>query len=262
MAGPYMLKHSMLAVRSLLLFIGQALSAILISLIGFLLFPFPYRVRYHFITQWSHFTIWWAKTICGIHYHVEGLENLPKQNAIILCKHQSAWETLFLQTLLPPQTWVLKKQLLQIPFFGWGLSMLEPIAIDRNKSSSVKQLLEQGKQRLQQGRWVIIFPEGSRIAVGHRGKYSRSGAVLAKETGYKVVPIAHNAGVFWPKNAFVKRPGTIRLIIGPTIDPTLFTAEEIQHKTQEWIEKTMKTLPQHALESDIEGSSIKKAKPQ
>ncbi len=181
--------------------------------------------------------------MCGIDYRVRGLENLSKENAIVLCKHQSAWETLFLQVLLPPQTWVLKKQLLQIPFFGWGLAMLEPIAIDRSKSSSIKQLLEQGKTRLQQGRWVIIFPEGSRMAVGKAGKYSRSGAVLAKESGYKVVPIAHNAGVFWPRNAFVKKPGTIDLVIGPSIDPANLSAEEIQQKAQEWIENTMKTLP-------------------
>ncbi len=229
--------------RSIVFFIGQAISAIVVCLIGFLLFPLPYKVRYHFITLWSHFTIWWVKVACGIDYRVRGLEDLPKDNAVVLCKHQSAWETLFLQVLLPPQTWVLKKQLLQIPFFGWGLAMLEPIAIDRSKSSSIKQLLEQGKKRLQQGRWVIIFPEGSRMAVGETGKYSRSGAVLAKESGYKVVPIAHNAGVFWPRNAFVKKPGTIDLVIGPSIDPANLSAEEIQQKAQQWIENTMKTLP-------------------
>jgi 1-acyl-sn-glycerol-3-phosphate acyltransferase len=238
-----MLTHPLLLLRSCLFFTSQALSAIFICVIGFFLFPFPFKVRYHFITLWSHFVIWSAKNICGINYHIAGMEHLPKQNAIVLCKHQSAWETLFLQTLLPPQCWVLKKQLLSIPFFGWGLGMLEPIAIDRKKSSSIKQLLEQGKKRLKQGRWVIIFPEGSRIAVGKNGKFSRSGAVLAKKSGYQVVLIAHNAGVYWPRKAFIKKPGTIQVVIGPTIDPHQYSADEIQQKAQAWIESTMQTLP-------------------
>lgn len=232
-----------LALRSVLFFISQAIAAVVVFLLGALLFPFPYQVRYRFITLWSHFAIWGAQKICGIRYQVQGLENLPKDNAIVLCKHQSAWETLFLQILLPAQTWVLKKQLLQIPFFGWGLAMLEPIAIDRKKSSSIKQLLEQGKTRLKQGRWVVIFPEGSRVAVGESGKFSRSGAVLAKESGYKVVPIAHNAGVFWPRNAFIKRPGTISLVIGPSLDPSTLSADQIKEQAQLWIESTMKLLP-------------------
>ncbi len=239
-----MFKNLLLAFRSIVLFVGQAIAAMIICVIGFFLFPLPYIVRYRFITLWSHFVIWWARIVCGIRYDIQGLELLPHENAIVLCKHQSAWETLFLQTLLGPQTWVLKKQLLKIPFFGWGLAMIEPIAIDRSKSSSIKQLLEQGKRRLQQGRWVIIFPEGSRVAVGENGKFSRSGAVLAKETGYKVVPIAHNAGVCWPRNAFIKKPGTISFVIGPALDPANLNADEIKEKAQSWIESTMEDLPQ------------------
>lgn len=232
-----------LMLRSLLFFAGQAVTSIIICLVGFFLFPFPYIVRYRFITLWSHFVIWWAKVVCGIQYQVQGKERLPKENAIILCNHQSAWETLFLQTLLPPQTWVLKKQLLAIPFFGWGLAMLEPIAIDRSKSSSIKQLLNQGQKLLNKGRWVIIFPEGERLAPGENGKFSRSGAVLAKETGYKIVPLAHNAGICWPRNAFIKKPGTISVVIGPLLDPNALSADEIQQKAQSWIQTTMKTLP-------------------
>lgn len=230
-------------VRSLLFFSGQVLSAIVLATLGILLFAFPYSVRYKVITSWSHFIIWWAKVTCGIRYDVHGLDHLPKQNAIVLCKHQSAWETLFLQTILGEQTWVLKKQLLRIPFFGWALSLIEPIAIDREKSSSVKQLLEQGRQRLQQGRWVVIFPEGSRISVGQTGRYSRSGAVLAKESGYSIVPIAHNAGVLWPKKAFVKKPGTISVVIGPEIKVSGLTVDEIHEKAKDWIESIMTTLP-------------------
>lgn len=239
-----MQNQNILILRSTLFLLGQILMTVVIATIGILTFPFPYRVRYRVITSWSHFIIWWAKVSCGIHYHIQGQEHLPKQTAIVLCKHQSAWETLFLQTLLPPQTWVLKKQLLQIPFFGWALRFIEPIAIDRNKSSSIKQLIEQGKERLNQGRWVVIFPEGSRIAVGKAGKYSRSGAVLAKESQYLVVPIAHNAGVFWPKKAFLKHPGTIEVVIGPILDPNLLTADELHQQAQNWIETTSQSLPQ------------------
>jgi len=231
--------------RSLLFFAGQVLSAVILATVGMLLFAFPYSLRYKVITSWSHFIIWWAKVSCGIRYEVIGLEHLPKKNAIVLCKHQSAWETLFLQTILGQQTWVLKKQLLTIPFFGWALRLIEPIAIDREKSSSVKQLLQQGRLRLNQGRWVIIFPEGSRIAVGKTGRYSRSGAVLAKDTGFSIVPIAHNAGVLWPKTSFLKKAGIIQVVIGPEIIISdNLSIDDIHNKVKEWIESTMATLPQ------------------
>lgn len=238
------MKTFILYLRSILFFLVQAISAIFFFILGSLLFFCPFIIRYRVITGWSHFTIWWAKRCCGIHYEISGLENLPPQNAIVLCKHQSAWETLFLQVLLPPQSWVLKKELLYIPFFGWGLALLEPIAINRSqKSSALKQLLAQGKQRLAEKRWVVLFPEGTRVAPGQVGRYSRSGAILAKESGFPVVPIAHNAGVFWPRNAFIKKPGIIKVVIGPSIDPQHCSIDEIQQKAQDWIENTMKTLP-------------------
>lgn len=228
--------------RSLLFVTGQVLSAVLLATIGILLFAFPYSVRYKVITSWSHFIIWWAKISCGVKYEIKGLEHLPTTNAIVLCKHQSSWETLFLQTILGQQTWVLKKQLLNIPFFGWALRLIEPIAVDREKSSSVKQLLEQGKERLEKGRWVVIFPEGSRMPVGKTGRYSRSGAMLAKETGYSIVPIAHNAGILWPRKAFVLKPGTISVVIGPEIKSTTLSTDEIHEQAKKWIESTMSTL--------------------
>jgi len=142
---------------------------------------------------------------------------------------------------------VLKRQLLWIPFFGWALRLLEPIAIDRKRSSSIKQLIEQGKKRLSQGRWVIIFPEGTRVKVGETGRYSRSGALLAKETGFPIVPIAHNAGAYWPREAFVKKPGVIHVVIGPPLDPAHYSVEALQEKTKQWIEEKTRTLEKDSI---------------
>jgi len=237
------MKKFFLVLRSAVFLIGQAITTVFFAITGIFLAPLPYIVRYRYITAWSHFMIWWGKTICGINYQVYGRENLPSTNAIAWCKHQSAWETLFLQVLLPPQSWVLKRELLWIPFFGWGLALLEPIAINRQKTTSLKQLLEQGKKRLQQGRWVVIFPEGTRVPVGENGKCSRSGALLAKDSGYLLVPIAHNAGICWPKNSLIKKPGTISVIIGPALDPKQLSTDELQQQAQQWLEKTMGNMP-------------------
>lgn len=225
--------------------VGQSLATILIASIGLLLFLMPFKVRYWWITRWSHFVIWWAKLICGIEYKIIGLENLPTKNAIVLSKHQSAWETVFFQTLLPPQTWVLKQELLWIPFFGWALALLEPIAINRKRKSAIKQLQEIGTKRLQQGRWVIIFPEGTRVAPGKKHSYSRSGAALSAASGYSIVPIAHNAGEYWPKNSFIKQPGTIYVFIGPSLSPQNYSVDELHRHSEEWIENTMSEIQTH-----------------
>jgi len=237
-----MLHKFLTLIRSAVFFLGQVIATLFFASIGLMLFAFPYTVRYKFITLWSHFVILWAKWCCGITYEVIGRENIPANNAIVLCKHQSAWETFFLQTILPPQTWVLKKELLAIPFFGWALSLLEPIAIDRKKANSIKQLLEQGKQRLNQKRWVIIFPEGSRMPVGKTGKYSRSGVTLAKASGYDILPIAHNAGVFWPRHSFIKRPGKISVVIGEPISVGALDESVIQNQVKDWIEHQSQNL--------------------
>jgi len=192
-------------------------------------------MRYWIITRWSHFFIFWAKLTCGLHYEVTGLENLPKQNAIVFSNHQSMWETIFMQVLLPPQTWVLKKELLNIPVFGWGLALLDPIAINRKRFASVKELIHQGKQKLQKGRWVILFPEGTRVKPGEQKRYTRSGFALAEASGYPIVPIAHNAGLFWPKGFFIQKPGVIKVIIGPSINPKGKSIEDIALLTESWI---------------------------
>jgi 1-acyl-sn-glycerol-3-phosphate acyltransferase len=166
-----------------------------------------------------------------------GAENIPKKPTIVLSKHQSAWETLAFQQIFPPQVWVLKKELLHFPFFGWGLAMTSPIAINRSQGkAALKQIIRQGRDRLQKGLWIIIFPEGTRIDPGKKGRYGIGGAWLATNTGVSVVPVAHNAGVLWGKNSFIKFPGTITVSIGEPIDPAGMDANELNNKVEEWIE--------------------------
>lgn len=233
----------MIYLRSLLFALGMGLSTLVFAPLAVLTFPFPFAARYAFITQWARFNLWWLRLTCGLGFRVEGRENIPSGNGIVLCKHQSAWETLALQSVFPPQVWLLKRELLWVPFFGWGLAMLEPIAIDRSAGrKAVTQLVEQGGRRLEDGRWVVIFPEGTRVVPGQTGRYGIGGAVLAEKTGYPVVPVAHNAGEFWPRRSFLKRPGTITLVVGPPIDPSGKAAEQIRDEAREWIEAASRAI--------------------
>jgi 1-acyl-sn-glycerol-3-phosphate acyltransferase len=180
--------------------------------------PFlPFRARYRFVIQtWCRCATWLAKVVVGIRYEVRGLENIPTQPCVILAKHQSTWETFFLSAFFEPLSQVVKRELLYVPFFGWAMAMLRPIAIDRsNPKAALKQLAKQGAERIGQGAWVLIFPEGTRIPPGQIGKFSRGGAALAVNAGLPVLPIAHNAGEFWPKQGWAKFPGTIQVVIGP-----------------------------------------------
>ena len=207
-----------------------------------ILFVFPFKplTRYRLISGLAHSVMWLLRVICGIKMNVIGRENIPAQPCIILSKHQSAWETFALQVVFPPQVWVLKRELLWLPFFGWGLALTSPIAINRSKSkAAMKQLLTQGKQRLGAGFCVVVFPEGTRMKYGVRGKYKVGGALLASNSGALVVPVAHNAGKFWGRNAFLKHPGTVTMSIGPAIDPRGLKAEEINRQVEEWIEAEM-----------------------
>lgn len=225
----------MMKFRNFIFYLGHISVMIVCALLTVLFFFAPFRMRYFIATSWSRFVIFWAKLICGLSYKVEGRENLPKNGAIIISNHQSTWETLFMQVLLPVQSWVLKRELLFIPFFGWGLYLIEPIAIRRNKLNSISELIEQGTKRLKQGRFVVIFPEGTRVAANHLGKFSRSAAALAEASQFPVVPLAHNAGKFWPRGFFIKRPGTVIVRIGPIIDPKGKTATEINDLARNWI---------------------------
>lgn len=230
----------MLIARSLLFSVCMVFLTLIYGVLSVLSFPFPYRWRYRFITQWTHINLYLLNTICGLRYEVEGRENIPARNGIILCKHQSAWETLALQQIFPPQTWVLKRELLWIPLLGWGLALLEPVAIDRKAGRrALQQIITQGSKRLAAGRWLVIFPEGTRVAPGTQGRYAPGGALLAERSGYPVIPVAHNAGEFWPRHGLIKRPGLIRIVIGPKIESTGRSASEINTLTETWIEAKM-----------------------
>jgi len=222
--------------RSLLYALFQLVVTPFFSIISVLTFPLPLRTRYRVISQWARIMVKAAELMCGIRYRVLGAENIPDEACILIANHQSAWETFCFQLIFPPQVWVLKRELLWIPFFGWGLAMLAPIAIDRSSGArALRQTYEQGKDRLGRGFWIVIFPEGTRVGPGVDRPYQSGGAWLAVKTGAKIVPVAHNAGLCWPRNAFLKRPGVITVKIGAPIDPTDMSVSELNTRVERWI---------------------------
>jgi len=233
----------MVVLRSALFALFQALITPFFAALALLSFPLSAPARYRLITTWSRWIVAGAETICGIRYRVLGAERVPAAPFIVLSKHQSAWETLAFQAIFPPQVWVVKRELLWIPFFGWGLAMLSPIAIDRGAASrALNQLLEQGRERLARGLCIVIFPEGTRVAPGARGDYRAGGAWLAVKTATPVLPVAHNAGELWPRNAWIKRPGLITVSIGTPIDASRLSPDELNHRVEEWIESEVRRI--------------------
>ncbi len=228
--------------RSLLFSAGFLLSGLLASLL-ILILPLPFHRRYRLSQSWTRFNIWWLRVTCRIDYRVSGAEHIPSHPVIVMAKHQSTWETLFLHQYLPPVAWVLKRELLWVPFFGWALALLRPIAIDRQAgASAVKQVIRQGIEHLRRGQWVLIFPEGTRVAPGARKRYGTGGAVLAAHSGCPILPVAHNAGDCWPRGAFLKRPGTVRVVFGPLISSADRSPQELNRAVEDWIEGTMARL--------------------
>jgi 1-acyl-sn-glycerol-3-phosphate acyltransferase len=233
----------MIFLRSLAFTLAQLLITPPYAIVALATFPLPPLARYRIISGWARIMLWLAKIILGIDYRVIGIENLPRTPSVILSKHQSAWETLSFQLIFPPQVQVLKRELLWIPFFGWGLALMSPIAINRSRGSqALKRLVELGRKRLAQGFWIAIYPEGTRVKPGERRKYRLGGALLALQCGVPVVPVAHNAGLLWPRNAFLVRPGTITLEIGAPIDSRGHTPESLNAKVEQWIEGRMASL--------------------
>ena len=243
------------ATRTILFYLLLSFSAFAWGTLSLLLAPFlPFQARYRFVVQrWCRFAVWLAWHVVGVRYRLSGLENIPKKPCVILSKHQSTWETFFLSGYFAPLSQVLKRELLFVPFFGWALALLKPIAIDRSQPKiALKQLAKQGHERLQQGAWVLIFPEGTRIPTGEMGKFSRGGAALAVNANLPVLPIAHNAGHCWPKNGWAKHPGIIEVMIGP-----LMHAEgegpraiaELNQRAEEWVTNALREIgeiPPHA----------------
>jgi 1-acyl-sn-glycerol-3-phosphate acyltransferase len=216
----YRVEGCMRAFRSLLFTTYMIASACLFGAFMTVCFWLPYRAHFAIARYWARRLLWMLEHLCGLKHSVEGLEHIPQGNHIVMSNHSSAWETVVQFVIFPPQVWVLKRELLWIPFVGWGLKLLRPIAINRNEGHrAVNRVIEQGKARLKQGLWVIIFPEGTRVAAGQTRKFGVSGALLATGTGKLIVPFAHNAGAFWPRRGIVKKPGTIRVIIGAPISP-------------------------------------------
>lgn len=234
-----------LFIRSLVFFMGLVLSVLIWGPTVALTFPLPFERRYRAAQYWSRFVIRWLRITCRIDYRVSGLENIPKTPAVLLVKHQSTWETIFLHQFLPPLTWVVKRELLWMPCFGWALAQMDPIAIHRKTAASaLKEVARKGEQRLVRGRWVLIFPEGTRTAPGEHRAYGASGALLAVNSGYPVLPVAHNAGEFWPRRGFLKYPGTVQVVFGPLLPSRGRKAKELNALVESWIESAMARIGQ------------------
>ncbi len=234
----------MLWIRSSLYAAFLVVTVIPYAFVCLLCAPLPLHWRFRITIGWPAMGIWAARVICGIRWKVKGWENLPDGPAIVLSKHQSAWETMFLVSHMPREVcFVYKRELHRVPFFGWGLALLRMIPIDRAKGrDAFEQVVKVGQQRLDEGRWPILFPEGTRIAPGKTGRYKLGGALLATRTGAPVIPIALNAGECWPRNAFIKRPGLVTVSIGPLIPSEGLSPEALNARVQDWIEGEMRRL--------------------
>jgi len=230
-------------IRSLMFFVVMLISAILYTPVALLAVPLPAVSRSNLIGLWANMIVAWLRMSCGLSHRVTGLENLPARPCVILSKHQSAWETIAYQHIFPAQAWVLKRELLWIPLFGWGLAATRPIAIDRKAGvRALDEVVKQGIERLAGGRYVVVFPEGTRMAPGERGRYNPGGAMLASKAGVPVVPVAHNSGSFWSRRGFLKRPGVIEVRVGPPIGVAGKRPKQISAEAEAWIEAQMPEL--------------------
>ncbi|HTL76810.1 MAG TPA: lysophospholipid acyltransferase family protein [Casimicrobiaceae bacterium] len=223
--------------RSLAFALFQMLVTPPYALIVLALFWLPPVPRYRFITGWCALNLTAARILCGIRHRVVGLENVGRTPLIVACKHSSTWETLFLSRLLPPLAYVAKKELLSLPFFGWAFRLASPITIDRKAGQdAMSQIAKQGRERFAQGFWIMLYPEGTRIAPGRRVRYKTGAARLAIDMRTPILPIAHNAGWLWPKGILGKQAGTITLSIGEPIPPDGKDAGRLMQAVESWIE--------------------------
>lgn len=233
----------MLLIRSLVFQLYFFVSVLIFALLVLLSWPCPYPVRFAVAKIWGRSMLWAGRFFCDIDFVVEGAENIPAEPSVILSKHSTVFEAYAQLVVFPPQSWVVKRELLWIPIFGWGFAALQPIAINRKAGrTAVMQVIGQGRKRLANGMWVTIFPEGTRMLPGTTRKYGVSGAALAQAAGCKIVPVAHNAGDFWPRRSVLKKPGVVRFCIGPPIDPGSEAPRDINLQVQDWIETKMQEI--------------------
>jgi 1-acyl-sn-glycerol-3-phosphate acyltransferase len=226
--------------RSLAFWVVFPISIVIYVTLLIVLLPLSHKQRWALVQSWVNFILWWLKVTCRLTHEVQGAEHIGDHPGIVLAKHQSTWETVALQAIFPRQVWVGKRELMWIPVFGWGLALMKCIAIKRGTGrAAINQLITKGKVRLDEGNWVVIFPEGTRIPPGKRGRYRIGGAVLAEQTGYPIIPVAHNAGEYWPRRSFIKRPGVIQVRIGPPISSDGKSAQQILDEAASWIEARM-----------------------
>jgi len=231
----------MSTLRSLLFLLFQLIVTPLYAVAMVATFWLPRIARYRMAAHWCKTNLVAARIICGIRWEVSGLEHVPPdtraQPRIVMSKHSSTWETLGLNLFFPPLAFVAKKELLSIPFFGWGFRLASPITIDRKAGTdAMDQIVAQGKQRFRQGFWIVIYPEGTRIKAGTRAKYKTGGARLAIAMDTPILPVAHNAGYLWPKGLLGKRPGAVTVTIGPPISPTGKDSATLTQEVEAWIE--------------------------
>ena len=231
-------------IGSTLLFIGIFVTATIVGILLILGLLTTFKIRWKIGYAWCAIISWMTKVFCGLTFEVQGMENFnPQRPAIILSNHQSAWETLALRYILPPHSVVIKRELLYLPIWGWSLLTLKSIVINRkNQRASLRDLLEQGSRYLNEGLWVLIFPEGTRAPAREVLKFNIGGAMLANKTGFPVIPVVHNAGDYWPRYSFFKYPGVIKLKIGPVIESKGRKAAEINADAEQWITQTLKNM--------------------
>ena len=234
----------MLIIRSLLFTGFLFLTALIGGFLVLVSFWGPDRWRWWLTLSWCRLSVWAGEFFCGMHVVVEGRENIPDEPSVLMIKHTTALETYWQVTAFPQTTWVIKREILWIPLFGWAVALLlDPIAINRSSGRrAVKQVITKGKAKLADGIWVTVFPEGTRMPPGETRKYGVSGAALAEAAGVKIVPVAHNAGDLWVRRGFTKRPGTVRFVIGPPIDASTQSPKETNLIVQEWIERKMNEI--------------------
>lgn len=236
------------ALRSAIFYVGYALWTIWFGITTPLFVKWMgYRACVRYINWWNLGVIVWLRVTCGVRYRVEGLENIPQRPYVVVAKHQSEWETFFLQLPFAPVCTILKKELLEMPVFGWGLATVKPIAIDRSaRREALKQIIDDGCLRLAEGISVLIFPEGTRTEIGKVGRYARGGADLATKANVPLLPIAHNAGECWPGKKFIKYPGLVTVVIGPPLHANGAESKTLMNQAEVWIEKEVKRVSQYS----------------